>query len=377
MAYQPTAYENRIAVRYFVRTGITIAVALLMLQANPSFGAAVIVMTLTAALTLHPRVFIHEWGHAFAARKVGAEVWRIEIGSGPLRRRLQFNGFTFNIHDYAFMGGSTWHASIEGKALRKRTAAILVGGALANFLAALLALFLAYALFVLNPALLPLTVIVSGFALASITMALFSLIPQTYVSPNPTPSDGRRLLDLFRHDPAQPTNNVELIALQLAFARRYDELIQTLEDNWQGSKIRLLLASLLIDALSRVRGNQAVMDFYAIHSDQLSIPGEAEDDSATAWTLGNVAWSAIKFGRLDLNDLAESLSAKAMEKAPDAAPIQATRAAWLIMAGETQAGTDLLTKAIRALDSVNDKGEFCRCLAHGLHTLGAHEKAKT
>jgi Zn-dependent protease len=289
-AYQPTAYEHRTAIRYFFGSGSVLAVSLLLSHGNPGFGAAVIIMTMTAALTLRLRIFIHEWGHAFAARQVGTQVWQIDVGSGPLSYKRRFNGFIFNIHRYTFTGGKTWHSPVEGNHIGRRTAAILLAGPMANFLSAVLAIALAYAFFSLTPYLLPLTVVLSGFTLASIVMGLRNLIPQTYADPEPAHSDGMQLLHLFQKERAQPKISIELRAIWLTRAHRYSELIQAVGDDWRESHLRLFLASSLMDALSKVRGDQAVSDFYTARCDRLVIPGRDEDYTAIAWIVGNAAW---------------------------------------------------------------------------------------
>jgi hypothetical protein len=89
----------------------------------------------------------------------------------------------------------------------------------------------------------------------------------------------------------------------------------------------------------------------------------------------NVAWSATKAGRRDLDDLVERFSREALEAFPEAPEMTGTRGAWLIVLGRHDEGLALLAEAVRRISDPIDKADFCDFIARGWVALADPSRA--
>ncbi len=340
-------------------------------QGNAAFIA--FLFGLPAFLSLPLCIFIHEAGHAFAARLMGQEILQARIGLGPVKRIVRLWGVDFEIRRYSYAGGSVRHFCLRGPATRLQRAFITAAGPLANFAAAGVAGIVAGGLGRDEGAGQMVLALFGGFAFPQVMMGIYNLIPSRFGDENPVASDGQQLLNLLKRRPdGNPERNKPMLVSALFQLRRYDEAIAMATIGLWDSPYKFVFVAQIVNGLSRSKGDRAVLDFYLAHRDKL---GSADLLGYRPWILATVAWSALKLGDPAYDAVADSLSGDALAAAPDTAEMQATRGAWLIYSGDNDAGLKLMIPAVREIDSLIDRSELCAFIARGWEHKGDSAQA--
>ncbi|MCR6658877.1 MAG: site-2 protease family protein [Asticcacaulis sp.] len=349
---------------------------------TPDIGLCVAIMFTTTILTTRYQTFIHEAGHAFAAHFSGQDIWRVDIGSGPLLRRIRVAGINFDMRRYGHTGGEAAYFSPNAPVSRTTQMFIVAAGPLANLLTSALCFAAGYAIsHWAIPGLIG-TAIFSGFGLANLTMAFRNLWPRKSTDRAGLPSDGFQLLKVlnnsaidYRSDPELAANMIWFHVNGLRHQERHRDAIDIATAHLQSSPYRLSLASMIMDSLSYAEGNQAVVDFYLQHDAELT-EGVSEDVSALAYIHANAAWSAIKLNAPSLLNLAGSWSKKAFTTLPERPEIAGTQGAYLIVTGQPEEGIALMLPAIRSVNVQADKADFCKYIAQGYKRLSQIHRAE-
>ncbi len=373
--YKPTPYEHRIGLRVlFAPFGFLLGALPLLLHGDGVF-TFMSIMAAVSIPTLPLRIFIHEAGHAFAARLVGQVVWQARIGSGPIRHRLRIGGVVFEIRAYPWMGGLVKFFGPVRPAGRIGEAFIIAAGPLANLMAAIISFALSYICQCVGV----LAAAFAGFGAFNLFVAVYNLIPRRAGDDETVASDGRQLLDTFE---ARATPNPLLRQMRLAAGYsdlgRYDEAVATAIDNWRATPLKLFFAVQILHNLSRGRGDRAAIDFYLAHHAEFEDheDADAETRSSLAWVWANVAWSALKLADPAFCELANRLAAAAFVVVPDRDEIRGTYGAWLVSVGRSGEGLPLLVQAARGIDNAIDKADFCGFIARGWHQRGDAARAE-
>ncbi len=332
-------------------------------------------------LSLPVRVLIHELGHALAAKAVGARAITVSVGNGPERRGLRWAGIRIRLHAYPYAGGRTSHLWPAASSFRWREAAIIVAGGGANLVSGGAAILIAYVVARLGGAATPLILGgLTGFAVSSLWLAALNLAPFRAKKDADLPSDGWLLLQLLRPAPAIVESQAHLVQVY-AFNRAglYDDLARAALEAVRRPPYSAWLWSAALDALSKSKGHRSAVECYLANKDEIAASAAADADGkrTLAWIEGTVAWSILQLEDTVLLPLAGNLSQSAITEVSDAAPLIATRGAWLLATGQTAAGVAMIESAIRDLADRTDKSDFCGALARGLGAMGEDQRAGT
>jgi len=343
-------------------------------------GFSMIAALAVSLMSLQARVAIHELGHALVGKLVGSRNITVVVGSGPRRRSVRLLGIRIDLHRYPTSGGRTVQLGPPSSRFRWREAAVLGAGSGANLASAALAMVLAYCVASSESWSAQLVLgMLTGFAVSSAWLGIFNLIPLKGRNDSDLATDGLKLLCLVRRPAPLAQEDEALVTSYVQLrAGSYDELAETALAAARTSSRPSYFWSLGIHALSRAHGHRAAVDCYLSHVDEI-VQAAAQDElggeRSLAWIKGTVAWSALQSGDPALFALASEFSGSAVENAPDGAELQATRGAWLVAAGQPEAGVALLEGSVRAIADSLDKADFCGVLARGLVASGDTNRA--
>ena len=369
--YQPTIDVVRAALGLPILPVLIGFNALIHWSDESNSSLIMLIIVVTAQLTIPIRTFLHEAGHAFVARLMGGTVWEARIGRGPVKSVIRWGGVDFDIRRYGFAGGAVRYVSLTGRLSRLQNAVIIAAGPLANFLSAALAIVTIIPVaFIMRSMVLP-SAILGGFALSHLYCGVVNLIPTK--DSDGHSSDGRALWYLARRDYANiPLLDIARRVSALSYLKRYNEAAALAAHNLAPSPFKPIFAVALLDNLALGQGDGAALDYFFAHrADLYCGDNPSPDDIAHRdYVVGNVAWSALKLADKNLLELAGSYSAEAFRTNPKSPGILATRGAWFVSSGLANQGIPLLTKAARAIERTNDKADICRFLASGYRQAG-------
>jgi predicted Zn-dependent protease len=134
--------------------------------------------------------------------------------------------------------------------------------------------------------------------------------------------------------------------------------------------------SMAVHCISRSRGDpSAIAWFIERNFDVDAFSDDASRAGSVASLRANIAWSALKSGRIDMAEQVDRLSALALAAAPQAPAMEGTRGAWLVEHGSAAEGVPLLTRAARLTADPLDKAGFCHFLAKAMRLQGNEERA--
>jgi hypothetical protein len=122
-------------------------------------------------------------------------------------------------------------------------------------------------------------------------------------------------------------------------------------------------ASMVMHCMSRSSGDGAALGWWLAAA---FIPPEDASQTELAFLRANVAWSALKAGRMDLSAMVDSYSQLALDAAPERWEMRGTRGAWLVESGDFGAGVPMLTVAAREAEDQSDKAHLCRFLSQAM-----------
>ncbi|MBC6982580.1 M50 family metallopeptidase [Caulobacter sp. 17J80-11] len=146
-----------------------------------------------ALLSAPVSTLVHELGHALAARLAGLHVTKVVVGGGAAWLRLRLLGLHLEFGRALLAGGGTTHVEPGTHRSRRRTAAMLLGGPLAN-----LALGLAVAASASTTAQPVLLAAGFGVVASQVAFAFDALWPRpARIGATTLPSDGQALLALL------------------------------------------------------------------------------------------------------------------------------------------------------------------------------------
>lgn len=270
-AYQPTLAEYR-AFYYVIFNAATWSfIVLFHFRDMPNIGWCVAIMFATTVLSTRYQTFIHEAGHAFAAHLTGQDIWRVDVGSGPLLRRVRLAGVNFDIRHYGYTGGETAYFSLKEPIPRATQMFIVAAGPLANLLTAALSFVAGYGISHLEIPGLVGTAIFSGFGLANLTMAFRSLWPRKSTGRGGLPSDGAQLLHTlnlstldYRSDPELSAYIIWFHVNALSKQGRHHDAVDIAAAHLWTSPHRLSLASTIMDSLSYAKAIKRQSTFTCI-----------------------------------------------------------------------------------------------------------------
>lgn len=318
-------------------------------------------------------IAVHETGHAIAARAVGLTVPVVTVGRGELFKRFQIGRTRVDLRRGLWRGGMTLPLGADDDPGRLARAIYILGGCVANAVAATAA-------FCLSPQLRGLG---AGAGIAA--SGLFGLgLPQAYMAvgnllpfrtSEQTASDGLSLWRLVTtgrsSDPVAP-----LLARVAVFLRAglFDAAASSILRAFELAPQDPFVVSLVIHCLSRLQGDLAATEWALMRAKTLADSGAAEEP-AMAWLWANIAWSALKAGRSDLGEEIDAYSRLAFEKMPDRPEMRGTRGAVLVWRGDFVTGAPLLVAAIRHAGDRIDRADFCAFLSNALAIAGEGPRA--
>jgi Zn-dependent protease len=365
--YQPTAYEIRLIMARSLSVLTWGLILSFHFRNDFANTLCVAIMVLSAFVTWPVRLAVHEAGHAFAAKMVGQEIWKIRLGRGPVKRVISVAGIPFEVGRYLHADGEMRYFSPRKRPISRYALAFIVAaGPGANLICAALLLSLCFLMSSLNDIALPLIAILAGMGFSQALMGLYNLLPQKIGDTEGLVSDGKQLLDLFSRAPvSNSTLDRFYRVIGLMHLKRYEEAItEAQEDLWLDSFFTGFYINQILHALSRHAGDEAAIAFYFKHEERLA-DIKASD---RYWLEANIAWSAIKSGTYP--ELAERFSESALKGRPNEAAMQGTRGAWFVANGQLDIGIRFLTEASRGMNDWRDKADWCNWMARGWRKKG-------
>jgi Peptidase family M50 len=365
MPYAPT----RIEVATYVNAIFMIAAGLLIvafadrgaevLGAFFTFWGAVIVCNGLTAI-------VHELGHALAARSVGMTVSGVTIGSGPALTKIEWRSVKIEFRKFLLTGGATFTYFRERDPEKWRYALMVLGGIIANvvFIALII---ICIAVFVVSKVVAPLAMAAAYAMITSQALVvLANLWPRDLrIGRVRFASDGKLLLKTLRS--SSFTRDAQLgrvisMGRELLSQKRYAEARRHFAEACAGFPDRPYLLSLLIHSTAKANGSEAALQCYF---DSKGMIDSVTDPNhiGMAWVCANAAWYAVLTERKELLPIADELMKKAVAIMPDEPAVQATEGAVRIRMGDVDAGSELLIKAVRSIESMDDKSDAATLLA--------------
>ena len=125
--YCPSCWETSLPTRIWVGVALSAAT----LGVVDAFTGAGALHLLAIAALLWPSTLLHELAHAAAGRSVGLRLARIQLGWGPLARRISLLGVPIHLHVIP-LGGAAWLTGLRRPWLRLKRAWLVAAGPLAN-----------------------------------------------------------------------------------------------------------------------------------------------------------------------------------------------------------------------------------------------------
>lgn len=301
---------------------------------------------------------VHEIGHAAVAALLGRRVYQINIGSGrPLKsfeiRRTQL------VVGRNLSSGYVVQIPLE-KSSRWGDAAILMAGATANFIAAIVLMFCAAHLAAWSEVA---AAFVAGSILSNCLTGFGSLIPRTHdIDGALYASDGRQILQLLRRPRGIMDWQVHHDAVeggQLIRKKRWEEAEAHYRHAFARHPDQPGFLGVLMHVLAASKGYEAAMRCAEEHDAFLRQEGHIDGPMAPFWSYawGMAAWTIIRSPTGDFVS-AKSMSHKATQAGP--APYSdAVQGAILAKSGEREKGLYQIIDNLKGLGSPDDKLEFC------------------
>ena len=359
--------------------GIALAlIAAALAGADLELQGYVWLVLMAFAATCPLAVVVHEIGHALAAVLVGRKIYVLSFGRGATLASWSFGDLQIVLA--RDLGAGFIQAYPGQPESRWRTSLYLAGGMIANAVAvgAVILLLAHNSPDALGPGAKSLASAAMGFALSNSLSAASAIVPrQMKWEDQRLASDGRRLVNLWRTAPVIPDYSL----LHAAFCG--DRLIRA--GRWREAQEHYAAViarapdcpgflGCLVHVVARARGPAAAMACYVEHRAAFEA-GARKPSPQYGYAAGNVAWQALRTGDASWLELAGDLSEQAVSMDSASASLRATRGAALIAKGERGAGAALLSAALRDVENLVDKAEFCSFLAketsaHGEGSIG-------
>jgi hypothetical protein len=354
-----------------------VTVALIVsLQLGADLGSAGYTwLVLVSFLATAPlAIAAHEAGHALAAVLVGRRIYVLAIGRGAVVATWCFGDLQVALG--RDLGAGFIQAHPQRPEARWRTSLYFAGGAVANLTAAasVIALLSVLSLDAWGPAGECLASVAIGFAAQNVATAVLAIMPrQMKWGSGRLPSDGLRLIDLWRKRPAELDYSLFQTVLH---GHRL-----TAAGAWRDARLHYaaalarapgepILLGCLVHVLGRDQGPAAAMAYYVEQQAAFEAAAGCEPSPQYGYAAGNVAWQALRTGDAAWLALADELSERAIAMDATSAPLRATRGAALITKGERETGALMLWDALRDVEDPIDKAEFCSFLAQDARRQG-------
>jgi hypothetical protein len=295
-------------------------------------------------------VVIHELGHAAAARMIGNRIYVIAFGAGPAFAAWRFGELQITFGQ-DLMRGYICSYPVSAQP-RWRTSLYCAAGAAANVAAALItaaALSAAPPVEGAAPALKIALSLGAGFILSNVLTVVLTMIPRSVRMGDRTiPSDGRRLVELWRRPAARDYAILHdsFRGHRLLAEKRWRDARTHLAAAWDGSAARAGFLAALLHVIDQDEGREAALACYLEH--RAAVEACADPPALQhAYVWSSAAWLALRSGAPSNFELADALSERALAVDASAAALQATRGAVLMAKGERDAGRTLLIKGLR------------------------------
>lgn len=354
--YKPTVFERTLLVESVFC--LTLGISLRAVEGPIGLGN----IALTAGL-LGPAfavaVLVHELGHAVAGRAAGLRLHIITMGSGPLLLAVPMLGGWLQLRPYLTKADvQAYHPQPDPA--RWRQAIFVACGPGANLIAGAVGIatitMMGAVLDRVAPKLLVFLWMLVAF---HFILGFGNLMP--FSRNKALTSDGDKLVGLLRD---RGFRERALFAAgwyggwSMLYRRRFAEAAAHFAAAHAHFPTSLPLAALSIHAVGEAYGSHSVIALY--HEMRTVIDLDTGDNFLAQAT---IAWHAIQTGDPPLFDLADRLSAKAIELRPHDYTAKGVRGAVLARQGHTEEGVALLKAAVRASHRFSEKAGFAGELA--------------
>lgn len=297
-------------------------------------------------------IYIHEFGHAFAARIVGISIKRVTIGVGREIMHFKLLGTTVVVTN-RFSGGFTQPSKFEGNSLRARFLILTAGGSAFQLIVAGLVLLLfgfrTDRIFLGWGFDLP-----GAFLVANVFTALYALLPlKIKVLGARMPFDGLKIIMLLttgqKAIDQMRLHNMLLDASECFERKDYDTAITLFREcttqypTEYASRINLAFA-----LMRTLKFDEARHIMSEILED-----GRAKDYRAL--TYNNLAWLDLLSGDPACLAEADKYSKQALEANSKVPMFKGTRACVLIELDKAEDGIKLLNKQVNLKRPIDDK----------------------
>jgi tetratricopeptide (TPR) repeat protein len=328
-----------------------------------------------AGLTTLLMIIPHELGHAFAAKWLGNQVFRIVLGNGRILKTGKMFGFAYEIRQFPFLG-LTYCFSKSSRWYRLKRFSIVVAGPVANLCFFLLALRIPQSDNLIHsltrsPSPVGWLILANGWILA------VNLLPYRLNLPDgKIPNDGLSLLMM----PFLPKRAIEEI-LPLYYVFEGFEFLRNQKYAKAKSAYLQGLAQhpeypLLRNGLGVVQLEMGEVEEARTIFAQLLDQSDATNKLFHALLQNNLAYAHLLVDRQGLLEEADNLSAEAFRSFPWLPSITNTRAIVLVESGELDKGIALLKQAMEESEEFRGKAVNAAYLAIAEARKGKQESAK-
>lgn len=377
MACQPYR-ATRLEFATYVNAGLMTAAGTLIVLFLPAGFAGFGSLFLFFGVFLSSRlltIVVHEAGHAIAARLAGMKVVAISIGSGPVIMVRHWKGIRLEIHKFLLTRGAAASYHPGDQAGRAPEALMLLGGVMGNAVVLAVGILICSTYYTRHIAdHLALVAIVFGILGSQAIAVAVNIFPrESRFRYGMVQSDGKRLLALAKKDEfvrGVMVKRLLLLGMLHLENGRYDKAVAHYESSWDFVVQNSVLFLSYIYCLAMSEGPHAVLACY-FDRQRFFQSNKTEDPAHVALFDNNVAWAALTANDSNFLELADSLSGKAVELAPDFAPFQGTRGAVLVQMGDHEAGLSLLRLAIRGNGFIGGKALLAPWIAKAERAMGA------
>jgi hypothetical protein len=369
--YDPSKFERRLIYGAPIAQVIWLGLAAIMSSDRGESLLPGLLLVEAILLSSFLRAIVHEGGHALAARAMGAYVWRVSLGFGPLRRRFRVAGAQVALHRHLFAGGGFVQSVALGGG-RLRGLLYFAAGALANGAAAGLCFLASYALgdgsfaYVGVP-------ILTGLGLSQALGVLNLLSFQSQLQNQP--SDGRRILGLLRQRPPAPDAAQRELGKALAGVseHRFKDAARAFEDLARLKPGSPFAFAMVLHYLAQDGGAAEAFAFYRLNCKAIEtvIAAPIEEERLYVSVLqANVAWVALEANQFENRALADAYSRAALETEPEGSAALGARGRFLLAEGEAAAASELLLSGIRLMEPGPDRADVAGLLAQASRDQG-------
>jgi hypothetical protein len=353
------------------------------LTAQDEHGPLGVVFAEALILTGPLTALVHEFGHAIAARIAGLEVISVVIGRGSRAFSFRFLGCPVEVRRNVFGGGRTTFVDLRGEFSRWRLFFAIVGGPVANCVAAAMFVALAYAVSAIEPSgeVDAAVAVFSGIAFSQGLAAVLNLWPWGRGDlDDGLQRDGKLLLLLLFARLPQDDDRTRSIRRTLGTlrARRFADAEVACRELVSLEPTSPWAQSQLLHSILRNRGADAVVAYYGDHRDDFDAAEQtaSEDERASVPFLNaNIAWAMLNASDKSLLAMAAGPLQRALDATPDTPEVKGTHGALLIEMGEPERGASMLLDAARVIADSGDKADFCTFLARAARLTGDLERA--